>query len=250
MEWIGLIPAAGKGVRLNLPYPKELYPIIRNNRYKPVSQFIVEQMTGAGVTHIVFVINETKHQLIGYFGDGTRFGCRFSYTVQEQVDNQSKSSSPGLADALDSAYHLIQGKIVFFGMPDTIIQPGDVFLQGLPLLDNYEVVLLLFPTQTPQKFGMVRCTSKKTVIEINDKPETTDLKNMWGCIIWKPTFTEWLHWQIHHENENDFAHIMNHAIAADISFGGVLIHRGNFIDLGTYDEIMELDKKLRDGEGS
>ena len=32
-ELIGLIPAAGKGVRLGLPYPKELYPVIRENRY-------------------------------------------------------------------------------------------------------------------------------------------------------------------------------------------------------------------------
>jgi hypothetical protein len=30
---IGLIPAAGKGIRLGLPYPKELYPVIRNNHY-------------------------------------------------------------------------------------------------------------------------------------------------------------------------------------------------------------------------
>jgi len=26
-DLIGIIPAAGKGVRLGLPYPKELYPI-------------------------------------------------------------------------------------------------------------------------------------------------------------------------------------------------------------------------------
>jgi glucose-1-phosphate thymidylyltransferase len=62
---IGLIPAAGKGVRLGLPYPKELYPIIHNNRYKPVSQFVVDNLVASGVEHIVFVINETKHQLLG-----------------------------------------------------------------------------------------------------------------------------------------------------------------------------------------
>ncbi|MEZ4555370.1 MAG: hypothetical protein R2851_07410 [Caldilineaceae bacterium] len=44
---IGLIPAAGKGMRLGLPYPKELYPVIRDNRYKPVSQFVVDNMIAA-----------------------------------------------------------------------------------------------------------------------------------------------------------------------------------------------------------
>jgi glucose-1-phosphate thymidylyltransferase len=70
--WIGLVPAAGKGLRLGLPYPKELYPIIRNNRYKPVAQYVVENLVFAGVKQIVLVINETKNQLIGYFGNGHR----------------------------------------------------------------------------------------------------------------------------------------------------------------------------------
>ena len=73
---IGLIPAAGKGVRLGLPYPKELYPVIRNNHYKPISQFVVSNLTNAGLEHVVFVVNETKHQLMGYFGNGQRFGAR------------------------------------------------------------------------------------------------------------------------------------------------------------------------------
>ena len=45
---VGLIPAAGMGVRLGLPYPKELYPIIRDNRYKPVSQFVVDNLVASG----------------------------------------------------------------------------------------------------------------------------------------------------------------------------------------------------------
>ena len=42
-ELIGLIPAAGKGVRLGLPYPKELYPVIRDNHYKPISAVCGQQ---------------------------------------------------------------------------------------------------------------------------------------------------------------------------------------------------------------
>ena len=57
-ELIGLIPAAGKGVRLGLPYPKELYPVIRENRYKPISQFVLNNLTRAQVRHVAIVINE------------------------------------------------------------------------------------------------------------------------------------------------------------------------------------------------
>src|SRR5262245_49491903 len=115
-ELIGLIPAAGKGVRLGLPYPKELYPVIRDNRYKPVAQFVLDNLKAAGLRHVVFVVNETKHQLLGYFGNGQRFGCHISYVVQEAANGLEASTSPGLAHALDSAYHLTCGKTVYFGM--------------------------------------------------------------------------------------------------------------------------------------
>ena len=128
-DLIGLIPAAGKGIRLGLPYPKELYPVIRDNHYKPISQFVVDNLVNAQVGHIVFVVNETKHQLMGFFGNGQRFDCNISYVVQESAVGKDKSTSPGLANALDSAYHLTSGKTVFFGMADTLMQPEDLFRQ-------------------------------------------------------------------------------------------------------------------------
>jgi len=246
-ELIGLIPAAGKGVRLGLPYPKELYPIISDNHYKPISQFVVNNMTLAGINHVVFVINETKHQLIGFFGNGCRFGCELTYVVQEKANGAGPSTSPGLAHALDSAYHLTQGKTVFFGMADTIMQPENVFgvayEQATPKDD---VILIMFPTERPEKFGMVRMDQEQRVVEIVDKPAQTDLTEMWGCIIWRPRFTEYLHNCVAGQGIADFAQIMNDAITAGLRFRGVSIKDGVYIDLGTYDEIMELDRTFRE----
>lgn len=244
-ELVGLIPAAGKGLRLKLPYPKELYPIIRENRYKPVAQFVVDNLVIAGVKHIVFVINETKSQLIGFFGNGSRFGCHISYVVQEIQDSSGESTSPGLAHALDSAYHLIKGKMVYFGMADTIIQPTDVFLRGYKAacLDD-DVTLCLFQTEHPEKFGMVDLEEER-VKAVVDKPRITDLEWMWGCILWRPAFTEFLHEAVVSKKQTDFAQIMNDAIRSGLHFRGVKIENGNYIDLGTYEEIMEMDKRLR-----
>jgi glucose-1-phosphate thymidylyltransferase len=246
-EWIGLIPAAGKGVRLGLPYPKELYPIIRNNHYKPIAQFVLNNMTMAGLEHIVFVINETKHQLIGFFGDGHRFGCHISYVVQEILNDQGRSTSPGLAHALDSAYHLTRGKTVFFGMADTIMQPKDVFMQAVNFANpKDDLLLILFPTEHPEKFGMVRIDQDNRVIEIVDKPSQTDLRQMWGCIIWRPSFTEYLHDCVCNQGISDFAQIMNNAILSGLLVRGLQIVDGIYIDLGTYEEIMELDIRYRE----
>jgi glucose-1-phosphate thymidylyltransferase len=246
-ELIGLIPAAGKGVRLGLPYPKELYPVIRENRYKPISQFVLDNLTVAGLKHIVFVINETKHQLIGYFGDGHRFGCNISYVVQEANDDRNISTSPGLAHALDAAYHLTQNKVVCFGMADTIMQPKEVFAHALSdFKPEDDVMLVLFPTERPEKFGMVQLDIENRVIKIVDKPKKTDLTMMWGCIIWRPRFTDYLHDCVRMKGISDFAQIMNNAIENGFRFHGLCVGDGVYIDLGTYEEIMELDSRIRE----
>ena len=245
-ELIGLIPAAGKGVRLGLPYPKELYPVIRDNHYKPISQFVVNNLTHAGLDHIVFVVNETKHQLMGYFGNGQRFGCNISYVVQEVIEGKTKSTSPGLAHALDAAYHLTAGKTVFFGMADTLMHPADVFAKAFRAAQpSDDVILALFATTRPDKFGMVEMDAENKVLGIVDKPTNTELRNMWGAIIWRPTFTKYLHDCVCEQGISDFAKIMNDAIAAGMCFRGVNMEGGTYIDLGTYEEIAELDKRYR-----
>ena len=246
-DMIGLIPAAGKGVRLGLPYPKELYPVIRDNHYKPISQFVLNNLTTAGLHHIVFVINETKHQLVGYFGNGSRFGCNISYVVQEPTVHQNESTSPGLAHALDSAFHLTRGKTVFFGMADTIMQPKDIFTRAIKeATPEDDVILALYTTERPEKFGMVRYDSMGRVLEIVDKPQQTELTEMWGCIIWRPRFTEYLHDCVGMQGISDFAVIMNNAIKDGMRFRAAHMPDGLYIDLGTYEEVLELDRRYRE----
>jgi glucose-1-phosphate thymidylyltransferase len=230
-----------------LPYPKELYPIIRDNRYKPIAQYVLGNLVTAGLRHVVFVINETKHQLIGYFGNGQRFGCNISYVVQEPGNHLDKSTSPGLAHALDAGYHLIRGKTVYFGMADTIMRPDDVFTRACTAAcPDDDVILGPFTTEHPEKFGMVRSNDRKRVLEIVDKPRQTDLSEMWGCIVWRPQFTEYLHESVNHANLSDFAQIMNNAIADGMCFRAVSMVDGVYIDLGTYEEIRELDSRYRE----
>lgn len=240
---IGLVPAAGSGSRLGLPFPKELFPTLENNIYKPVINYIVDDLIYAGIKHIVFVINESKHQLIGYFGSGYKFDCNFSYVVQENTGD-SLSTSPGLADALASAFHLIRDKVVLFGMADTIMWPKDTFRISLAELDKCtDIILCLFPTQYPEKFGMVSFDSSGEVKKIVDKPKSTKLQYMWGCIIWKPCFSEYLYNKVRNEFIGDFAKILNSAINDNFKVKAVSFPNGRFIDFGTHEQIHQ---SLRD----
>jgi hypothetical protein len=69
---------------------------------------------------------------------------------------------------------------------------------------------------------------------------------MWGCIVWRPKFTEYLHARVYEQGISDFAKIMNDAIANCIKFKGVHVKDGAYIDLGTYEEIADLDRKYRE----
>jgi dTDP-glucose pyrophosphorylase len=207
----------------------------------------LNNLTIAGIKHVIVVINETKHQLIGYFGNGHRFDCCISYVVQERVNAKLSSTSPGLAHALDSGYHLTQGKTIFFGMADTIMQPRSIFKDAYENAQpEDDVILVLFETRRPEKFGMVRINEDNRVLEIIDKPTQTTLAQMWGCMIWRPRFTDYLHASVNDHGIADFARIMNNAIQEGLVFKGHHVPQGVYVDLGTYEEIMEMERQYRE----
>jgi len=243
---VGLIPAAGSGTRLGLPYPKELQPLIRGDGYKPAAQFALELILHSGASHVVFVVNDTKHQLMKFFGDGHRFGADLSYVVQE-VDNEPKDSpaSAGLADALDAAYHLTRDSTVFFAMADTIIRPKAIFASLLEQADRSDdVVLALFRVKRPEKFGMVDLQDDGLVARIVDKPSQTDLTYAWGCMAWRPSFSSHLHKSVR-AGQGDFAAILNDAIDQGMTVRGVVFEEGRFADMGTLDEVLETEAWYR-----
>lgn len=234
-ELIGLIPAAGRGVRFGLPFPKELLPILSEPGYVPVVQSVLSRITAAGVPHTVFVVNPAKHQLIEYFADGSRFACNLSYVVQQRGGDQGDSPSPGLAHALDSGYHLTRGKTVVCGMADTLLDPPDLFLPALGhfLAHPCDLLLLLFPAGSPKDSGMVDFDPDGTVRAVCDKPLETSLTKMWGAMIWGPVFTGFLHRCVQDLGIGDFARILNDAIAGGLVLRGFEVPGGAFADAGT-----------------
>lgn len=225
---IGLIPAAGKGSRLNLPFPKELYPVVSaSGMLTPVAAYAMDQI--ANVTNrCVVVITPDKHQIMDYYGNGLWFdGISIRYMVQD--------GGTDLADAVRAAYSAIKGKRVAFVMPDTIIRPDWAMAEmEQQMTDDDDMVMGLFRVEDPSKFGMVSSIGGFAT-GVYDKPEKTDIKYAWGCLLWQPRFTEMV-WQ----NRDSFA-INLHEL---IFFGHVKVvvfdkPEHHYCDLGTVDGIKE-----------
>ena len=79
-----VILAGGKGTRLR-PYttliPKPLVPL--GGKYT-ILEIIVMQLVKNGFTHITLAVNHLSNLIMAYFGDGSRFGVRIDYSIEDK----------------------------------------------------------------------------------------------------------------------------------------------------------------------
>lgn len=250
---IGVVPAGGKASRLApYPGPKELFPIgwqpynvngEVHRRPKVVSQYVIESMIAAGVTRVLIMVGEHKYDILRYYGSGQRYGVSISYLFQEEPS--------GMVHAIDLAYSWTKGARILFGMPDTIIHPNDAFslLLHQHRSQPADLTLGLFTTHRPEKFGMVETDRTGRIIAHIDKPRETALTQMWGFAVWDAAFTELIHEVTNSSakrGELVLGDVIDEALARDMAMVGHHFPDGLYIDIGTYDEIVEAQLKIRE----
>jgi hypothetical protein len=110
----GVVLAGGRGTRLD-PLTeitnKHLLPVGR----EPMIWHPVKQLMGAGIDEIM-IITSTHHMgdVVNSLGSGQRFGCQFTYRVQEQAG--------GIADALALTERFVGGDRVVVLLGDNIFE--------------------------------------------------------------------------------------------------------------------------------
>lgn len=238
---LGVIPAAGRASRLpNLSCSKEIIsikPPTENGEHAkamPIITYLLERMKYTEVSRVFIVVNPEKWDIVQLLQSGKEYGLQISYLVQEERH--------GMPAAIDLAFNWVEDETVIFGMPDTIFYPENAYQI---LLENHnlfgpDLTLGLFPTQKPQKFGMVSFSPGFQYLYSVDKPATSDLEYMWGIACWSKTFYKFLHNYLNEcpmEKEIVLGDVFQAAHQAGLNIRVFPFIDGKYVDIGTPDDL-------------
>ncbi len=160
-ELKGLILSGGKGTRLRPithTSAKQLVPVAN----KPVLFYGIEAMAAAGITEVgVIVAPATGDEIRAAAGDGSRFGVRLTYIVQDEP--------------LGLAHAVLTGE-PFLGDSPFVMYLGDNLLQGgiTDLVEAFrgggaDALILLTPVPDPEHYGVAELEDGR-VIRLVEKP--------------------------------------------------------------------------------
>jgi glucose-1-phosphate thymidylyltransferase len=239
-EFIGILPAAGIGSRLNtFRYAKELLPVFfttdnckQSNKVYPraVAEYSIQSMCYANIKSCLIVISDSKTEIIKYFSDGSDLGMDIAYLNQKEPY--------GLSDAINKGFEWYKNNYVCLALPDTIFYPFNAIsiVRDKILSCQADLVLGVFPTSKPEQLGPVQFDLDGNVIEVFEKPAVSSIFNTWGVAIWSPNFSKLLNQQLNvslEHRKQPLSNIFNLAIANGLNIKAVFFEDGKYIDLGT-----------------
>uniref|UniRef100_UPI00404A8078 glucose-1-phosphate thymidylyltransferase RfbA n=1 Tax=Flavobacterium sp. TaxID=239 RepID=UPI00404A8078 len=158
----GIILAGGSGTRLHpltLSVSKQLMPIYD----KPMIYYPLSTLIYAGISEILIISTPKDLPLFeDLLGDGTKYGCKFEYEVQEAPNGLAEAFIIGEKFIGKDKVALILGDNIFYGSGlAKLLQSNN---------DPDGGIIYAYRVHDPERYGVVEFNDEGKAISIEEKP--------------------------------------------------------------------------------
>jgi glucose-1-phosphate thymidylyltransferase len=158
----GIILAGGSGTRL---YPitqgisKQIMPVYD----KPMIYYPLSTLMMAGIRDVLLITTPLdQEQFQRLLGDGSQFGCRFSYATQAEPRGLADAFIVGAEHIGDDSVAMILGDNIFYGY--------GLGAQLKELTDPDGGAVFAYHVADPERYGVVEFDGDRNAVSIEEKP--------------------------------------------------------------------------------
>ena len=174
--------AGGKGTRLH-PYsaifPKPLMPL----GDKSILEILLAKLRACGVTEAIIAVNHLRHLIEAFFGDGSRFGLKITYSVEDKPLGTAGPMSI-LLDRLQDDFILTNGDLLT--TLDIATMLADHRTRGA------DATIGSYRRELKSEFGLLEVDDQMLMTGYREKPSYQHLVSMGIYVLRRDSIRQWL----------------------------------------------------------